>query len=271
MLLKPSRWGLAVLLLLATMVIGPAIAAEEAQPMGAAPIEATLRGNPYSGAVHTYQVAYPGGNTSVLFRLRSLTGDVVAEQAFGLMLYRPYAGPLEAGVTAGGAYREVGYSRPDAGLLTVQVYNYSRKAITYELAVIGLAADADGSASLLSEPVAPEAPAPAEVSLSEDSTISLQGALAGNRAGSFAEYRFSAVAGEDLTITMDNLPIDPAFGRAIGYRVYGPDGSLAAKGVEMRPHHWWDTFVAKHTGDYVLQVHNYAPGVTLTYTLNIER
>ena len=72
--------------------------------------------------------------------------------------------------------------------------------------------------------------------------------MVGDRAGSFAEYRLEAVAGEQLTITMENLPIDPAFGQSIGFRMYGPDGKLAAKGVEMRPFYWWDTLMAPLTG-----------------------
>lgn len=265
------RWVLAALMLLTVVFVTPVASAEETHPLGAAPISATLRGNPYAGAYHLYEIQYPGGNVDLLIRVRSLTGDVVAERAFGLVLYRPYAGPLEAGVTAGGAYREVGYSSPDAGVLTVQLYNFSRMAITYELAVVGLEPAADSTTALLTEPAAPEAPAPAEVIADEGGVTTLQGALVGDRAGSFAEYRLEAVAGEQLTITMENLPIDPAFGQSIGFRMYGPDGKLAAKGVEMRPFYWWDTLMAPLTGEYTLQVHNYAPGVTLTYTINIER
>ena len=264
------RWLAVGLALLLALTIAPAALADESTPLGATPLLGNLAGNPWAGAADLYQVAYPGGNAVVTIRVRSLLPDAVTNESFGFNLYRPYASALNAPWAGKATYRELDYRSMNAAVLTVQVYNYSRRTIPYEIVVLGLGNDA-AAPNLTAVVPAPPEPATVEAGQLETGETVYSASLLGDSAGRFAEYRFSAVKGESLTITLDHQPIDPSFGRAVSFRVYGLLGKLVGKGTEMSPHHWEDKFVAPYSGEYVLQVQNYAPGLTLSYTLTIDK
>jgi hypothetical protein len=266
---RTHRWLVVGLALLLALTLAPAALAEENTLLGAMPLLGNLPGNPWAGAADLYQVAYPGGNIEVTIRVRSLLPDAVTNEAFGFNLYRPYGSALNAPWAGKGTYRELIYRSADPAMLTVQVYNYARKTIPYEIAVLGLVAD-DAAPGLTAVAPAPPEPDTVEAGQLDAGLTIYNKALLGDSAGRFAEYRFTAVAGEELTITLDHQPVDPSFGRVVSFRVYDLNGKLVGKGTEMRPHHWWDILVAPYTGEYVLQVHNYAPGLTLSYTLTID-
>ncbi|MEN6479538.1 MAG: hypothetical protein ABFD20_07870 [Anaerolineales bacterium] len=266
------RLILALVTVLTFASIAPAALAEEATALSGTPVTATLPGNPWAGAYDLYQIAYPGGRVPIYIRFYSLSTDVITNETLDFTLYRPYAGPQKGDKKADGAYQEISYANDDPATLTVQIANYSRKAVTYQLEVLGLP-ESESTASVLT-PVPEQPTAPAAAQLDEvpaDAPTTLEGTLVGNRAGNFAEYRFTATAGEQISFTFTYQPIDPSYGNAVNFRVYDPNGKLAAKGVEFEPRVWKDTFVVKQSGEYTLQVQNYAQDVPLNYTLTIER
>jgi len=267
---RTHRWLLAGLALLLTLALTPVALADETTPLGATPLLGNLNGNPWAGAADLYQIEYPGGNVEVTIRVRSLLPDAVTNESFGFNLYRPYGNALNAPWAGEGAYRELNYRAENAATLTVQVYNYSRRTIPYEIAVLGLGDDA-ATPSLTTVAPAPPEPDTVDAGQLDAGQTVYSDTLLGDSAGRFAEYRFTAVAGEELTITLDHQPVDPSFGRVVSFRIYDLNGTLIGKGTEMWPHHWWDILVAPYTGEYVLQVQNYAPGLTLNYTLTIVK
>jgi len=264
-------WLLALVVILALALSTPTVFADEATSLGATPITATLGGNPWAGAYDNYQIAYPGNNVPIYIRFYSLSSDVVTNDTLDFTLYRPYGGAEKGDKTEDGAYQEISYANEDPATLTVQVANYSRKAITYQLVVLGLPEAEAGTSVLAPSDGGPVTPQATELTVQADAPTTFQGTLVGDRAGNFAEYRFTAEVGETLSLTLEYLPIDPSYGNAVNFRLYAPDGTLAAKGIEYEPRVWKDNFVVKQPGEYTLQVQNYAPGVTLTYTMTIAR
>ena len=76
----------------------------------------------------------------------------------------------------------------------------------------------------------------------------------------------------DITVEMTFTPDDPVVAHAVGFRVYDPDGNQVALGtVTDTPGVRQATFSSAKVGNYLVQVYNYADGVTLYYALTVSR
>jgi hypothetical protein len=216
-----------------------------------------------AGSFAYYQVDYPGNKADVRIQLTIGPADPVYAPAMGLKVYGPYE--FEAtGVAQEDGTREVSYREDDAATLLVQVYNYSRMGVPYDVTVKGLT-----TGKVAEEKVVAMVEAPSAQPLQD----TVWGTVIGNPGGAFEAHTIAYAGDEaDVTVEMTFWPTDPSFAGAFGFEVWDPKGDHAATGIapEADSHGFlWATFASDMAGDYVVQVFNYTEGVFLNYTLTV--
>lgn len=259
-------------LLAATMaglgVIGVAAEGPEVALSEGVPVSGVLRGSA-TGFFATYQLAYPGNGENLVIEMTYQPNDPSYANAIGFKLYGLY------GVDENGVWNDddrvmrLSYADDEPATLTVQVFNYSRVAMTFELVAKGAVAESvvEAAPSVATAPVAVAEEAPANT----DWPIS--GALVGNTGGAFGMHTIETTGdGEDVTVSMSYLPNDHSYASAFGFVVYDTAGARVATGASgdqlgvLRA-----TFAADQAGKYTVQVYNYTDGVMLTYDLSLAQ
>ncbi len=102
-----------------------------------------------------------------------------------------------------------------------------------------------------------------------DSGETAVGSILGSGGGAFALFRLDVLApGATWTLTLNYRPDDAIISRAVGFKVYAPDGRLVDQGHNNsgRPGERVLTFRAAQPGSYLVQVYNYSPGLRLDFT-----
>lgn len=98
----------------------------------------------------------------------------------------------------------------------------------------------------------------------------LSGSVLGNGGGAYGFLRIqNPPANTRLKIEMQYTPDDPLISRAVGFKVYGPHAQLIGEAGNVTGRGGERTLVVntKEGEDYLIQVYNYRPGMTLEYTL----
>ncbi len=258
----------------------------------------TLPGNRDSGSFAVYEVSYAGAEL-LTATVTPLYRDASQGPAFGMKLYLPDGSAVKDITRADGAYKEVLYTG-DAATLFLQVFNYSADAVSFDLKVDGATAVTPVVAeepaaekpaaeeAVVEEPAAQEPaaqePAAEEAAAEEPAApvaeeaaelpegVLATGVLVGESNGAYVEATVvSASADEALTITLETVPLDPSFGQASGFVVYGAEGSLVARGISDGKGGFSATFSGDVDESFLVQVYNYAAGQPLAYTLKVAQ
>lgn len=244
----------------------------------------TLPGNRDSGSFAVYEVSYAGAEL-LTATVTPLYRDASQGPAFGMKLYLPDGSAVKDITRADGAYKEVLYTG-DAATLFLQVFNYSADAVSFDLKVDGATAVTPVVAEepAAEQPAAEEAVAEEEVAAEEPAApvaeeaaelpegVLATGVLVGESNGAYVEATVvSTSADEALTITLETVPLDPSFGKASGFVVYGAEGSLVARGISDGKGGFSATFSGDVDESFLVQVYNYAAGQPLAYTLKVAQ
>lgn len=228
---------------------------ERALPM-INPTMGSLTGN-RAGAFAYYRFDYPGKHVVAKLTLSFSPDDSVVHPAIGLNIYAPDGTAYNTRSIDAFGLQQVRFASGLAGSYLVQIYNYAPGyTINYVLTLQGV-----------SVPSIPT-PTPAPNTLIQ----SLWGSLVGNRGGAFAYYTFYYPGdGSTVRLIATFWPADEWLNRGQGFNVYG-GGRLIAQSQPERDNisRQIAEFSSYLAGTFVIQVYNYNPGVTTTYTLSRE-
>ena len=250
--------ALLALLLLGTM--GLAVSADSTlQLQEGTVVNGVLPGNA-AGSFAGYTITYPGDLADLRIDLTLGEVDPAYSPYMGLNVYGAYE--FEAnGVAKDDGTIEVSYREEEAAELFVQVYNYSLTTVPYELTVSGLTTEEEVIVEVATQ----------SATSGEVQETSVSGSVVGSVGGAFGEHPIANAGGEsDVTVQMTFSPSDPSFADAFGFEIWDPAGEHVASGVAPEADCFgtlWATFCSDVAGDYVVQVFNYADGVTLNYAL----
>ncbi|MBC7237181.1 MAG: hypothetical protein H5T69_15170 [Chloroflexi bacterium] len=233
-----------------------------------------------AGSFAYYKVAYPGGNVPVRIRVSYIPGDPVFLSAFGFQVYGVNGFLLGKGqpITTPST-KELVIKDKLAATLLVQIYNYDWKVgMQYRIWVSGLP-EAKPLATIIAAPKPTPAatPIPASGAGTKESPFllpvgkTLAGQLTGDRAGSFHYYALSATAGQAAAVSLSFAPDPPGTATGIGFTIYGPMGVVAQSARTAQAGERVAHLVARSTGNYLVQVYNYIPGLTVDYRILLSR
>ena len=231
-----------------------------------APVGGTFVGDAAGRFVY-YAIAYPGNSLDLRIQVGFAADSNLFGKGLGFKVYGPN-GFEGQGTLQDGGYLELSYNESDPASLLVQLYNYyDGLNVPYSVTAEGLPAVAQS----VEEPAA----APATTAAASDTSPAsdMSGAVAGSNAGAFGMHTIASTGDEtDITVEMTFTPDDPVVAHAVGFRVYDPDGNQVALGtVTDTPGVRQATFSSAKVGNYMVQVYNYADGVTLYYALTVSR
>lgn len=295
-----KRTAVSLVLALALLSAGAftALAEEAVTPISAAAqtqVSGVLPGSP-AGSFDYYQVGYAGDGEALDIELTFFPRDPSFASGIGFNVYGP-DGEIGSGVwvQADGVTR-FSYASDDAVTLLIQVFNYTNTTVAYDLTASGAATTPTAVAQEVAtteeaevevavaevveeaavveveeveeaeEAVAPDL-APAMPQTLEDR---VEGSLLGSRAGAYTTYVLPYAGDEsEVTLTLAVWPADPSFVKAFGFDVYGPSGWVAS-GVQGSVHGELSAaFSSDEAGEYRVQVHNYAEGVLMHFSLTV--
>jgi len=271
---------------LAEEAVTPISAVEQAQVSGVLP-------GSQAGSFDYYQVGYAGDGEALDIELTFSPRDPSFASGIGFNVYGP-DGEIGSGVwvQADGVTR-FSYASDDTVTLLIQVFNYTNTTVAYDLTASGAATTPTAVAQEVAtaeeaeievavaevveeaavveveeaeEAVAPDL-APAMPQTLEDR---VEGSLLGSRAGAYTTYVLPYAGDEsEVTLTLAVWPADPSFVQAFGFDVYGPSGWVAS-GVQGSVHSEFSAaFSSDEAGEYRVQVHNYADGVLMHFSLTV--
>lgn len=237
------------------------------------PLSGTLLGR-RAGAYALYRLVHPGGGRAVTVEVSTPAEHPLVLIGFGFNVYDEDGERLGGGSVAATTPQQVlrftGTADSPAEW-TVQVYNYIEgAALPYSIAATGLDAVPSDSVPTAEvpaqqQPAAPSEGAPPVVDLDDV----VRGELLGEGAGAYTRYRFQVPsAGEDLTVRLRFGPDDPSARAALGFTIYAPSGTAVSGAPTGVPGERLAGIAAADAGEYLVQVHNYAAGVSMSYTLS---
>lgn len=256
------------LLLLASMTGGMVMgAAEPIALLDGVEVRSSLQGD-LGGSYALYEVAYPGGETELEIKLWLSPGDPLTCKAFGFNVYgwNGFQGKGEPN-SDGLPQLEFSYGDTEPNTLLVQVYNYHDGCmVSYGITASGVAAPQGPQAASESVPAAE----PATDAKQPELLISrASGTSVGNSGGALRFYALDYPGdGNDTVAKLTFFPCDPSIGQAVGFVIYDPTGKVVAEGVPTEGKGEREaTFSSDVAGRYLVQVYNYADGMSISYTL----
>jgi len=277
------RFTILLLLCLLTLVIFPAVALadndtpETAMPLTVERASATNRlVGSTGGAVQFYRIEYAGNGQPVPIQLTASPPRGVTGAGFGFKVYGPNGLLGEAVVAQGGdtwTQYALTLASATAGTYLVQVYNYTNNiAVDYTLQASGLAAatTAGGGSPQPVTNTSPEAAVPLA-----SGTAVTGGALVGRSEGTSEFFTVAYPgAGVEMTVEMDYRPPAPFNNNAVGFYLWSPsdtDNKPSARGIQAYRDANGVSLKATYSADagqiLTVQVFNYQPGLTVSYTL----
>ena len=254
---------------------GPAPA--QASPLGA-PVTSQLNGGG-QGQFAYYRFHYNGDNSTVMVVL--FYNPVTPQTRLGAFGFNIYLGPTlirQAQTTPSDGQLVAGFNSTTPGDYYVQVFNYTQPAslTNYTLSQSGLPcpaapASAPGVANPAASPATASVRPATPAGTTSDTAIPFPGSdsrsLTGSSAGAYAWYRIDYDGHSNPNLTMSYSPADASTANGIGFNLYGPNQiSIAAS----------QTTVGNLTlvmpsypqpAPFYVQVFNYIPGNTITFTL----
>ena len=258
---------LVVALLGATGMVALAESGQQPQALtNSAPVGGTLAGSAGGRFVY-YTIAYPGNSLDLRVQVVLSADSNLYNKGLGFRVYGPNGFEGQGDLQDGG-YLELNYNQSDPASLLVQLYNYyDGLNVPYSVTAKGLPA----AAQPVQQPAA--APAATTATSGANPTPGMSGAVTGNAAGAFGTYVIASTGdATDVTVKMTFTPDDPVVAKAVGFRVYDPDGNqVAIATVTDTPGVRQATFSSAKVGNYLVQIYNYAAGVTLNYALTVSR
>ncbi|MCL4509210.1 MAG: hypothetical protein M1296_06770 [Chloroflexi bacterium] len=239
----------------------------------AAPVEAGTASNPIalSGSYSGTLAANSGGSYDY-FQL-----PYTANSSVNLTLSLPNAVTLENGASGFNVYLNgtlIGNSvenattatytinAPASGTALVQVYNYDPvNGINFTLST-----GSTSSTAATTSPTTVGSAATTGAIMPLGGSAS--GSLAGNSGGSYALYSVNyANSAQMLTLTMSTTPSVDVTQGAAGFNVYDASGNLVGGATLQSDGTLALTLNGNPTGTYTVQVYNYDPTNTISYTL----
>ena len=228
-------------------------------------VSGALTGN-RAGAFAYYALTYPGDGRVVTIELRFTPGDPATKVGAGFNVYGANGFAIGHGQpmvnSNGDAVFRLQYADRTPATWLVQVYNYiPERSINYGLVARGI--PATGPQPTQAAPTAAPAPQPGEPPV----PLLGSGSLLGSSGGAFTTYHVTVVNwAPDVVLTMTCWPDDANIARGVNFVVYGPSGEVA-RGATGAPGERKVTLAANAPGEYLVQVHNYIPGLMVSYSL----
>lgn len=225
-----------------------------------------------------YRFYYPGDGTTATVYAQITPDDPGVLQTAGIKVYGPrrnfeyVSGGQRQGQSPNIVGRLDGWDRWEAGVYTVQVYNYHpNAAIDFAIWTDGLPAQPAWLA-----PLAPSAPAQAAATPAPtpeptdnsrpDSARRLRaeqsGTLPGGRGGHFAFYSFNYPGLWSLKLELRLSTDDKNILKNVGYKVYGPDPGKEYQWLTIDSDGNWagtKELWSADRGYFLVQVYNYNP------------
>lgn len=210
--------------------------------VGADTMTGNLEGNG-GGSFAYYALDYPGDGRVVTIRVQFTPADPAMMLGVGFNVYGPDGSSIGNGQPAGGpGVLELQYADTNRARWLIQVYNYLPNTwVAYTLNIWGL-------------PLPPTTP--------------VAGAIAGNRAGAFAYYEIEYPGdGLEVELELDFSPRDLWSDQAVGFNVYGPNGTLVGSGeVAGDPKVKRLRVASAERARWLVQIYNYWDGETVSYS-----
>jgi len=248
-----------------------------------APADATLASNPVSltglftgslaansgGSFSYAQFSYPGNGSTVTLNLTVDNALPLETGAAGFNVYQ--AGNLigsSAEISSNTADFDLSSATP--GPVLIQVFNYDpSNGVNFTLAPQSLAATtaAVAPASTTTTPTA--ATTSATPTQNPQLNGSASGSLAGNSGGSFALYGLNYAGNTgNTTLSLAVSPTLDVANAAVGFNVYDANGNLVGSGQQTDVGTVSLNISNLAAGSYTVQVFNYDPSTTISYTLS---
>jgi hypothetical protein len=226
----------------------------------AGPVSGTIAGAS-GGAFEYLQFDYPGDGSAVTLTFTVTDPTLLPTGYVGFNLYQ------SGNLVGSGAQQSIDteaatYASSTPGPILVQVFDYSASTpLSFTLTPQGLPA---APASTTTSTTAASTATAIKVLTSSDT-----GSLAANSGGSFAEYTYNYAGNSqviDLTLVVSNN--DVIANNSAGINVYDQSGSLVGTASPTSdPNTLSVSLNQPGSATYLVQVFNYDPAVSFTYTL----
>jgi len=253
-------------------------------------VTGTMVGDP-GGAHMTWDLVLPAATdvTLTLDHWPCQTGDAITFSVWGA------DGPLAMSEEATACSQTAAFNTGAGGPATLKVSNYLAGVGTwYSLMAEGIdlpgaapmaveetaavAAPVEGEmvvkAKAVEAPVAapvvaaPVVAAPVVAAAAVPGVIVENATVLGDVGGAYGTHKLTAEEGKTYTVTMVYGTDPGGSWKGVGFKVWGPDGQVAAGEGELHDTTTKTaTFTADAAGEYTVQVYNYHPGVVLFYSL----
>ncbi len=246
---------------------------------GPTPAQATVLGQPVTaqlgggtqGQFTFYRFRYAGdGSTVMLVMFYNPVTDNTRHGAFGFNVYLGADLVVQGQQTSSDGQLVAGFNSGTPGDYYVQVFNYSSPAllVNYTLSLSGLPCPTSGGT-----PSATPQPVVQGTGATPDAALPLAGhdsrSLAGAAAGAFIWYRVDYDGHTQPTLSLTFSPSDPIQSSGTGFNLYGPNGiSMQATGNGQGPGNVSAAIpTSAPSGSYYVQVFNYLPNTSVSFTL----
>ncbi|MHB8620564.1 MAG: hypothetical protein ACYDAG_13500 [Chloroflexota bacterium] len=232
------------------------------------PVTSQLAGDPSQGRFTYYRFHYAGDGSNLMLVLSYNPSGPTSGNAVGFNVYLGTDAVAKGAPTASAGQVVSGYQSQTAGDYYVQLYNYTDTTINYTLSLSGLPC-------LQAQPAAgaTPTPTPAVDGKTSDAPVPLaasdQRQLGGNASGSFVWYRFVYDGHSQPNISMSFSPSDPRQSSGSGFNLYGPGNIWVQAGLNGQGPGNISATIPSYgqPGAYYVQVYNYLPGSTISYTI----
>lgn len=255
-------------------------------------ISGTLPGSD-AGSFANFEVNYPGSDAALIVKVSFVPYDPSYQSSMGLNVYGPN------GFSGVGTWNdddkalEFYFNQDAAATLAVQLYNYSDRTVSYTVVATGLpetAAVAEEETVAVTEEEAAAVTEEDAAAVTEEETATVTeeetaapslkagvtGTLTGNAGCASALYPLTVTrtynsdgSVADVTVTMVSWPEDPTYAGTYGFNIYSANGDLVATATTTDTlGERSATFSSNTEGEYVVQVYNYADGVSFSYILS---
>lgn len=271
-----ARYIVTLLLVLALAFGGHGVLAQSTDPeapvrlVGEVPVSGTLAGSP-AGSFHYYAIGYPGDGRAVTIEMTYTPADPVTKTEVGFNVYGREAFQIGTGEHNGDGQAgraTLVYADNVQTTWVIQVFNYSPvTTISYELEVRGI----PGPTPTPTAPPADATPAPTPPPGTIDAGQTVSGALVGSGSGTFDRHTLSHPGdGSERTVTVRFFGAHPGAENAIGFDLYGPAGQRVQATTTDVAFQYRAEISPSAAGNWLIQVHNYAQDLPVSYTLTVE-
>jgi len=238
--------------------------------VGEVSVSGTLAGSP-AGSFHYYAISYPGDGRAVTIEMTYTPADPVTKTEIGFNVYGHQAYFIGSGEHNGdgqAGHATLVYADNVPATWLVQVYNYSPvTTISYKIVARGIETPTPTPTAVPVDVTPIPTPLPGAISAGQ--TIS--GTLVGSGAGAFGRYTLAHPGdGSERAITVRFFGAHAGAESAIGFEVYGSQGQRVAAARTDVAYQYRATIRPTSAGDWLIQVHNYAQDLQLTYTVAVE-